>query len=154
MPEWLSYSLISVALWGVVGLLQKLGANRISAPSLTVWLTAGFILMLPVLLWNTRLGALSAGAIGFGVVIGIANGVGSWCLFAALEKGAKASIAIPLTALYPLVTALLSVILLGERLSPRQWTGLALAIAAGIMLSYEREAEKPAESRKSCVIEN
>jgi transporter family protein len=137
MAVWLPYSLVALALWGVVGLLQKLGTNRVSAHSLFVWLTIGFGLLLPWFAFGSRLAAMSAGDLGFGLLVGLTNALGSWFLFAALEKGAKASVAIPLTALYPLVTAVLAVLLLGERLAGRQWVGLALAIAAGVLLSYE-----------------
>jgi bacterial/archaeal transporter family protein len=137
MAVWLPYSLIALALWGFVGLLQKLGTNRVSAHSLFVWLTIGFATLLPFFTPGTRLGSMTAPDIGFGLLVGLTNALGSWFLFAALEKGAKASVAIPLTALYPLVTALLAVALLGEQLSGRQWLGLALAIVAGALLSYE-----------------
>ncbi|PYU92794.1 MAG: hypothetical protein DMG08_11750 [Acidobacteria bacterium] len=40
-------------------------------------------------------------------------------------------------ALYPLLTVLLAFLFLGERLSGRQWLGVSLAIAAGLLLSRE-----------------
>lgn len=137
MAVWLPYSLVALALWGVVGLLQKLGTNRVSAHSLFVWLTIGFGLLLPWFAAGSRLALMTASDLGFGLLVGLTNALGSWFLFVALEKGAKASVAIPLTALYPLITALLAVALLGERLAGRQWVGLALAIVAGVLLSYE-----------------
>jgi transporter family protein len=137
MAVWLPYSLVALALWGVVGLLQKLGTNRVSAHSLFVWLTLGFAFLLPFFVRGSRILSMPATDLGFGLLVGLTNALGSWFLFAALEKGAKASVAIPLTALYPLITALLAVALLGERLAGRQWVGLALAIVAGVLLSYE-----------------
>jgi transporter family protein len=137
MAEWLPYSLVALALWGVVGLLQKLGTNRVSAHSLFVWLTIGFGLLLPWFLASgSRLLSMPAGDLGFGLLVGLTNALGSWFLFAALEKGAKASVAIPLTALYPLITALLAVALLGERLVGRQWVGLVLAIDCGGCVAF------------------
>lgn len=137
MAVWLPYSLVALSLWGAVGLLQKLGTNRVSAHSLFVWLTIGFCLLLPMFALDSSLPSMPAADAGFGLLVGLTNALGSWFLFAALEKGAKASVAIPLTALYPLITALLAVALLGERLAGRQWIGLGLAIVAGVLLSYE-----------------
>jgi transporter family protein len=148
MAVWLPYSLIALALWGVVGLLQKLGTNRVSAHSLFVWLTIGFAMLLPFFMAGSRILEMTAADLGFGLMVGLTNALGSWFLFAALEKGAKASVAIPLTALYPLITALLAVALLGERLGGRQWVGLGLAIVAGVLLSYETP-EQPAETPHS-----
>ena len=39
MPAWVFWSSIVIVLWGVVGLFQKLGSNRISSQSLLIWLT-------------------------------------------------------------------------------------------------------------------
>jgi len=46
-------------------------------------------------------------------------------------------VAVPLTALYPLLTVLLAISLLDEALTARQWLGVGLAVVAGSMLSYE-----------------
>jgi len=137
MTPWLGYSMIAVALWGLVGLLQKMGTNRVSAPSLQVWLTIGFIVLLPWFLLGGRWIPLVPSMLAIGLLGGLVNALGSWCLFSALERGAKASVAIPMTALYPLVTVVLAVTLLGESLTARQWLGVALAVIAGAMLSYE-----------------
>lgn len=137
MADWVYYSLLAILFWGIVGLFQKLGASRISADSLLVWLMAGYILMLPYLLATEDIFALSSRDIFIGVLGGITNGLGSWCLFAALENGAKASVAIPLTALYPLLTILLAFAFLAERLTLLQWIGILFAIGAGVLISYE-----------------
>jgi uncharacterized membrane protein len=142
MPAWVFWSSIVIVLWGVVGLFQKLGSNRISSQSLLIWLTAGYLLLMPWLLWTTRLDGLSRRDVLIGVLGGLANGLGAWFLFRSLEAGAKASVAVPLTALNPLVTIALAVAVLAERLSPVQWAGVLLAIVAGMMISYET-AEAP-----------
>jgi drug/metabolite transporter (DMT)-like permease len=64
----------------------------------------------------------------------------AWFLFAAFEKGAKASVAIPLTALYPLVTIGLAFVFLSERLTSLEWVGVLLALGGAAMLSYEKQA--------------
>jgi transporter family protein len=137
MPAWLAYSLLVIVLWGIVGLLQKLGTNRVSANSLLIWLMAGYVLLIPWLLSTTRLSDLTPRDTIIGTLAGITNGLGAWYLFASLESGAKASVAIPLTALNPLLTILLAMIFLSERLTGLQWFGILLAIVAGAMISYE-----------------
>jgi transporter family protein len=131
------YSLLVIVLWGIVGLFQKLGTNRVSADSLLIWLMAGYVLLLPWLLATTSLSTLRGRDILIGTLAGITNGLGAWFLFASLESGAKASVAVPLTALNPLLTILLAMVFLAERLTPLQWVGIALAIIAGAMISYE-----------------
>ena len=58
----------------------------------------------------------------------------------ALRNGAAASIVIPFTALYPLITVLLAFVFLGETLTLRQCFGAVLAIGGGALLSYEPPA--------------
>lgn len=139
MPLWIFYSVIVIILWGVVGLFQKLGTNRISARSLLVWLTVGYLVLLPVLLRGVGVVGLKWQTISIGVLAGLTNGLGAWCLLSSLEAGAKASIVVPLTALNPLVTILLALGFLRERLGTLQWAGVAAALAAGAMISYEKE---------------
>ena len=139
MDTWVIYAFIATLCWGVVGLLQKLGANRVSSRSLLVWLTVGFAAMLPPLWREGALAGLGWRVLLIGLLGGAANGLGSWALFEALERGAKASVAVPLTALYPLVTIVLARLFLAETLTFRQWIGIALAVAGGAALSYETE---------------
>src|SRR5262252_10611405 len=131
------YAGIAIAMWGLNGLFMKLGTNRISAHSMVIWVTLGFLLLLPFLWAETGLAGLNARVIFVGLLGGAVNGLGNWAVFACLEEGAKASVAIPLTALYPLCTIALATIFLRERPSGLQWIGIALAVTGGAMLSYE-----------------
>jgi bacterial/archaeal transporter family protein len=139
MDSWILPAIAAMVLWGIVGILQKLGSNRLGADALLLWVTAGYIVMLPVVLWRSGSWAAAADAWLLGVVAGSVNGLGTWLLFRSLERGAKASVAVPLTALYPVVTVVLAFVFLAERLSLREWLGVALAVCGGALLSYERE---------------
>jgi bacterial/archaeal transporter family protein len=144
--HWMVYAGIAVVLWGVCGIFMKLGTNSISARSMVIWVTVGFLCLVPVMWSFAPLSELSARTIGIGLLGGVVNGLGNWAVFACLEKGAKASVAIPLTALYPLVTVLLATVFLKERPTPLQWFGIVVALAAGALLSYE-PAPVPAEKQ-------
>src|ERR1700693_693099 len=131
---------------------MKLGTNRVSARSMVIWVTAGFVALLPFLWTTTTLSDLSTRMIFVGLIAGTVNGLGNWAVFACLEKGAKASVAIPLTALYPLCTIVLATAFLRERPTSLQWIGIALAVAGGAMLSYEPAAQVASpEEQPHCV---
>jgi transporter family protein len=68
---------------------------------------------------------------------GALNGLGAWASFRALESGGKASIVISLISLFPLLTVVLAVALLHERMTWMQMAGAVVAIAAAILLSLE-----------------
>ncbi len=149
MSGWLVPALLATVLWGIVGILQKLGSTRVSAASLLVWVTAGYVLALPCFWWGgAGLGSLSPRTLLLGTIAGTINGVGTWLLFAAFERGAKASVAVPLTALYPLVTLALAFIFLSERLTALEWLGVTLALSAGAMLSYEKPTDRSHENHE------
>lgn len=148
--HWTAYAGFAIVLWGINGLLMKLGTNRISARSMVIWVTAGFVVLLPFLWTTTRLTGLSGRVIFIGLIAGTVNGLGNWAVFACLEKGAKASVATPLTALYPLCTVILATVFLKERPSTLQWLGIALAVAGGAMLSYEPASVAVPEEQLHC----
>jgi transporter family protein len=145
------YASVAIVLWGINGLFMKLGTNRVSARSMVIWVTVGFVVLLPFLWTTTTLSDLSTRVIFVGLIAGAVNGLGNWAVFACLEKGAKASVAIPLTALYPLCTVALATVFLKERPTVLQWIGIALAVAAGAMLSYEPAPVTATEEQVTCV---
>ena len=150
MFHWMVYAGIAIAMWGLNGLFMKLGTNRASALSMVIWTTVGFTFLLPFLWAGTGLSGLNGRVIFVGLVAGAVNGLGNWAVFACLEKGAKASVAIPLTALYPLCTIALATVFLHERPSSLQWLGIGLALAGGAMLSYETAPVAAPEDQLHC----
>ena len=150
MLHWMTYASIAIMMWGLNGLLMKLGTNRISARSMVIWVTVGFVLLLPFLWGRTGLAGLNARVLFVGLLAGAVNGLGNWAVFACLERGAKASVAIPLTALYPLCTISLAAFFLHERPSVLQWVGIGLALAGGAMLSYETAPVVTPEEQLHC----
>jgi hypothetical protein len=48
VAPWFWFAVVTLVTWGVVGLLQKLSTNYISAESSLVWLVVGFLLLEPL----------------------------------------------------------------------------------------------------------
>ena len=142
MADWLLYSLAALVGYGVVGLLQKLTTNRISGDGALVFYSLGYLLLFPVFWSRAEMAGLAPPAIAMGVLLGLVARSGEWSLFKSLERGGKASVVVPLTYSYPLITLLLGVMLLGERLSPLKWVGIFLAVVAAILLSKGEETAK------------
>ena len=93
----------------------------------SIILTAIFIVFAkPSLALNTQsYFAMLVGAMGIGA---------SLTFYYALEQG-KVSIVVPLTAMYPIVTVILAMVVLREKLSPVQGVGVILAIVAVLLIS-------------------
>ena len=135
LPPWLWYSVVTLLAWGVVGLLQKLSTNYISAESSLIWLVVGFLLLEPLFYPGSAVFHYSRINLAYAVVSGLLNALGAWALFAALKSGGKASIVAPLTALYPLVVIMLVPLILHETVSRLQWVGVGCALVAVVLLS-------------------
>ena len=72
--------------------------------------------------------------VAYGLLSGIATGVGTLGYFAALREQ-NASVVTPLTGVFPVLTVLLAFVVLRERLNKVQMGGMLLALAAIVILS-------------------
>ncbi len=73
--------------------------------------------------------------IAYSIANGVLSGVGSWALFAAYRKGGNAAVITTVTAMYPLITVVLAVSILRERLTRLHIMGLGFAVAAFVIFS-------------------
>jgi len=142
MHLWLAFSVLALVLWGISGITQKLATNRITSERSFLWFCWAMVALSAVVMlvvhlkWGLgRLVVISA------IAGGALNGLGAWTSFRALESGGKASIVISLVSLYPLLTVLLAVLILGERLTGLQTMGAFTAITAAILLSVDTSAQ-------------
>src|SRR5712692_9403346 len=138
LPVWLIYALIALIFWGITGVTQKLSTNAISTELCFIWFAyAMFAISLVVLVAVPIEWHMKAKVFWLAVVGGGLNGLGALTSFAALEKGGKASIVIPVCYLYPLVTVMLAILFLHEKLNRAQVAGILLALVAAVLLSQE-----------------
>jgi transporter family protein len=135
LPPWFWFAALVLITWGIVGLLQKLSTNYISAESSLIWLVVGFFLLQPFLYPGQALFGYSARSLTWALLSGVLNALGAWALFAAMKSGGKASIVSPFTALYPLVVVLVAPIVLHESINLIQGVGVLCALTAVVLLS-------------------
>jgi transporter family protein len=135
LPPWFWFSVLVLITWGIVGLLQKLSTNEISAESALIWLVAGFILLTPVFYPGKAIISYSSRSLTYILLSAALNAIGAWALLAAMKNGGKASIVVPLTALYPLVVVLTAPVILHESINPLQVLGVICALIAVLLLS-------------------
>jgi len=139
LAPWFWFAMVTIFAWGIVGLLQKLSTNFISAESSLIWLGVGFLLVEPLVYPGKALFSYSNVNIAWALLSGVLNALGAWALFTALNSGGKASIVAPLTALYPLVVIVLAPVVLHESITHLQVMGVVCALIAVVCLSVESE---------------
>lgn len=135
---WLAYSLLTIVLWGAWGVVSKIASSGVDANTNQIYFTVG-LLPLMLLLYPAARGDTARSqrrvGIAWAFVTGLLGGAGNIAFFRALGCGGKVSIVAPATALFPLVTVILAVTCLRERLNKQQIAGFALALIAIYLLS-------------------
>jgi|SRR5208337_3373871 len=140
LPPWFVFALVTLLAWGIVGLLQKLSTNHLSAEWALVWLAVGFFILEPWLYPGRILFTYSAHGLGWALLGGVFNALGAWALLAAMKTGGKASVVAPFTALYPIVVVFLAPFILHESITALQGVGIVCALIAVVLLSTESSA--------------
>lgn len=140
LNAWLLYAIAAMVLWGLFSAVQKISTSHISAEaSYIAWCVAflpiaGWILLTRPLAWSD----LTTPMLLSGLAAGMLNGFGVIAAFAAYRFDGKASVVTPLAAaLQPLVTIVLALVFLGERIGGLEAVGAALAILGAVALTRE-----------------
>jgi transporter family protein len=121
-------------LWGFA---SKIASEGIDANTNQVYFTLGLLPLIALLSRSPRLKVASNrnAGIRWAFLTGVLGSTGNIAFFQALVTGGRASIVIPITALYPVVTVVLALLFLHERLGNLQKIGLLLAVVAMCILS-------------------
>ncbi len=134
--RWFWYSILCVLCWGLWALLSKLGSREIPPETMQFLFTVGALTVGMALLIARRFKLEKSGkGISFAVVNGILSAIGGLTLFAAYHTNSSTSLITAATALYPMITVVLAVLILRERLTATQALGLAFAGAAIVLFS-------------------
>ena len=142
LTGWLAYALVPVVLWGVGGLLQKISTNHISGEASTFWFLIAFVpVAIALFVWEPLRSMPTARTWALAIALGLLFSLGNLALLFAFARDGKASIIAPLAGLYPAVSIPVAILFLGERVTPREWGGIALALAAVAALSCELKAK-------------
>jgi transporter family protein len=133
--RWQFYASAALLVWGFWGYLPKLALRTLDPRSVVILEGLGGVLVGLTVLASRgyRVHGDASGMLA-AVATGICGLGGAYFFLLALERG-KASVVVPFTALYPLVTLALIVLLLRERPSPANLVGVAFAVVAVALLS-------------------
>jgi uncharacterized membrane protein len=138
LKPWLMYALITTVFWGLWGALIEL-PEKTGFPATLGYSVWAFTMTIPSLIGlkiiNWKLDK-DKKAIVYGLLIGLSGAAGQLLLFLALRSG-PAYLVFPFVSLSPLVTILLSILLLREKASAKAWTGIIIALVAIPLLSYQ-----------------
>lgn len=132
MPRWLLWSFLAVLCWGLWAVIPKLIGAALTAGQSQTLSTLGLVPVMVALAASRRLtvSGIRRRGIGAAFCAGALAGAANTAYYHALQLGGKAATLVSLTAMYPLVTVLLAMLFLRERLNPIQFAGLLLSLIA------------------------
>ena len=139
---WFFDALLILAAWGVQAFYMKLANRSMNAENIFFYMTVTGLLLIPVALWMTDFTQpINYGPDGpwLAAITQVLNSIGALTLVFAFRYG-KAIVVAPLTnAGAPLITAVISLAVLGLVPQPLKLAGILLAFAAAALLAIEPE---------------
>ena len=142
---WFALALIVLAAWGIQAYFMKLSQKTMTGESVFFYMTLSGILLIPFAFLLTDFSKpINYGFDGPYLAAGVQllNSVGALCLVFAFRYG-KAIIVSPLAnAGAPIITAVLSLAVLGVIPAGSKILGIALAVIATFLLAIEPESKK------------
>ncbi|MEH6681443.1 MAG: DMT family transporter [Sediminicola sp.] len=139
---WFIMSILILIAWGVQAYFMKHANKSMNAESIFFYMTVSGIMLIPVAVYMTDFSQdINWGADGpyLAAVIQILNAIGALCLVYAFRYG-KALVVSPMTnAGAPLITSIISMVILGTVPGNYKIIGIVLAILAAFLLAVEPE---------------
>lgn len=137
--SWLLYALSTMIFWGVWGAFTGFPAEN-GFPETLTYVVWAITMILPAVV-SLKLGnwkiQKDGRSIAFGLIIGLLGAGGQMVLFYAVTQGPTYLI-FPIISLSPVLTILLSVLILKERTTKRGFVGILLALLALPLFDYSQ----------------
>ena len=127
--------ILTLLTWGLWGFLPKLATIYFEPKSVLIFQSVGSIIvtLLVLVSVNFRPETHLMG-VTFAVLAGLTGSIGAFFFLQAMTQ-LKASVVVTVTALYPIVTIILSALVLKETVTLKQSIGMVLALLAIILFT-------------------
>jgi transporter family protein len=139
--SWLPWALLSAFFAALTAIFAKIGVRDIDADFATLIRTFVVVIALAVLVLSTGKWSnpttLSSKTQVFLVLSGLATALSWLCYFRAIQIGPVALVA-PIDKLSVVLIAVFAFAALGERLTGREWLGIALVTAGVVTIAWRK----------------
>jgi len=135
--KWFFYAAAAGLLWALWGVVAKLISEEVNPYMNHLLFTAGMLFSVPFVIKKCTKASFNLKGLLWGVVAGTFAITGNIAVYQAFSNGGQASIVIPVTNLYPLVTIVIAIIAFKERLNLLNVVGILFSIPAILLLSGE-----------------
>lgn len=136
--NWLFWALLSAVFAGLTAIFGKIGVQAVNSDFATFIRTMVVLVLLAAIVAATGAyqdpATISGRTWLFLVLSALATGASWLCYYRALQLGPAAKVA-PIDKMSVVVVAVIAVALLGEKLSLRNWLGVGLVAAGGVLVA-------------------
>jgi bacterial/archaeal transporter family protein len=141
MADWLFWAALSACFAALTAIFAKIGIHGVDSDFATLIRTLVITAVLAPFVWfagkwSNPL-AMPARSLLFLVLSAMATGASWICYFRALQLGEASKVA-PVDKLSLVLVAIFAFLFLGERLSTREWLGVALVASGVLVLAFKR----------------
>ena len=135
MKDWLLPAFGTFFFWGFWAFLPKVTERYVGLTSSLIYQVLGSILVGVSVLIVSKSG-LEFNPLGFslGVLTGVLGYLGLFSFLQAVSRG-PVSLAVPITAMYPVLAVILARFILQETITLKQGFGIALSLIAIVLIS-------------------
>jgi len=130
MNEWLVPTFTTLIMYGLWGWFPKLAGNYLDPKSAWVWEAIAYAVFSAIIIIVLGIKpAFHPKGVLFASLTGISGALGTLFFFIAISKY-KVSVVTTITALYPIITLILSFLVLREVITLKQGLGILLALVS------------------------
>jgi len=127
-------ALVAASIWGVVPLIEKLGMAKVADPLVGLFyrclgVIIGLVLLSTMVLKPHQIRSIDARSAGMFVLAGFLASIVAQVAFYHGLKAGEISRVVPIAGSFPLITAALGILILGEAVVPTKIIGILLVIA-------------------------
>ncbi len=144
--HWLVYALVTTFFWGIWGAFSEVPEKN-GFPGTLIYVVWAISMIIPAFFALKQTGwkvEHNSKSIYYGLLIGFLGAGGQLALLSKAIVTGPAYLIFPIISLSPVVTIIMSTILLKERAGWKGWAGIALALIAIPLLSYQAPEDGPA----------
>jgi transporter family protein len=140
-PTWINWALLSAFFAALTAIFAKIGVREIDSDLATLLRTFVVVIALTALVIGTHKWSnpveLPNKTLLFLVLSGLATAASWLCYFRAIQLGPVALVA-PIDKFSVVLVAVFAYAMLGERLTGREWIGIALVTAGVAVISFRK----------------
>ena len=135
MERWFLFTLLAILCFSFGSFFGKLASFRDAPYRVYFFEALGTLTVFTTFVLYNRSVIFDNFAMNYwALLMGLTWGIGT-VLFIIALKYSKLSLLVPLSAVYPALTVILALIFLGEKLGPRELTGVGFAIVSAALLA-------------------